>query len=236
MVTKININFNIKSCFVRRLYSHWTVFLINNLYFSNFNVCCKIKFQVDDKRRLKPKKDNLGPAPLWIKLGGKTSQLDRNEILKAARQFKSSIKFKNVFIIPDLSVCQRKRLNELKVIRNELNNKISNSSYAVNSYYGIRNNKVIKLSKDVYEDTESIKKLKLHTLSEEIIAQKEFLINSLEKVRSEFMDLISSSQITINNNNEVIKTLTETVVLVHNRTKDLYNISDEKFTFNYAII
>jgi len=52
-------------------------------------------------------------------IGGKTSQLDRNEILKAARQLKSSIKFKNVFISPDLSVCQRKRLNELKVIRNE---------------------------------------------------------------------------------------------------------------------
>ena len=150
---------------------------INNLYFSNFNVCCKIKFQVDDKRRLKPNKDNLGPAPLWIKLGGKTSQLDRNEILKAARQFKSSIKFKNVFIIPDLSVCQRKRLNELKVIRNELNNKISNSSYAVNSYYGIRNNKVIKLNKDVFEDTGSTKTLKLHILFEEIRVKNKFLNN-----------------------------------------------------------
>jgi hypothetical protein len=45
--------------------------------------------------------------------------LDRNEILKAARQLKSSIKFKNVFISPDLSVCQWKRLNEFKGIRNE---------------------------------------------------------------------------------------------------------------------
>ena len=122
------------------------------------------------------------------------------------------------------------------MIRNELNNKISNSPYAVNYYCGIRNNKVIKLSKDIYEDTESTKTLKLHTLSEEIRAQKEFLINSLEKIRSEFINLTSSSQITINNNNEVIKTLTETVVLVHNRTKDLYNMSDEKFTFNYAIL
>ena len=45
-----------------------------------------------------------------------------------------------------------------------------------------------------------------------------------------------TTQWKVNNNNEVIKTLTETVVLVHNKTKDLYNMSDEKFTFNYAII
>jgi hypothetical protein len=67
------------------------------------------------------------------------------------------------------------------VIGNELKNKISNLPYPVNYYYGIRNNKVIKLNKDVYEDTESTKTLKLHTLSEEIRVKKEFLINS--KVR-----------------------------------------------------
>ena len=43
---------------------------------------------------------------------------------------------------------QRTRLKELNVIRNELNNDLNSSSQLVNFYYGLRNNKIIKIRKD----------------------------------------------------------------------------------------
>jgi hypothetical protein len=107
-----------------------------------------ISLQIEEIRRLKSNKKNLGPAPLWIKLGGTKSQLARNEILKAAKSLKTSTRFKGVSISPDLSVSQRTRLKELNVIRNELNNDLNSSSQLVNFYYGLRNNKIIKIRKD----------------------------------------------------------------------------------------
>ena len=73
----------------------------------------------------------------------------RNQILKAAKKLKVSIEFKDVSISPDLSVCQRKKLNKLKAIRNELNDDLAHLPYTTNYYYGIRNNKVTKLRKDI---------------------------------------------------------------------------------------
>jgi hypothetical protein len=103
----------------------------------------KIIFQIEDTKRLYPKKETLDPAPLWIRLGGEKSQL----ILKAAKKLKNSIEFKNVSIIPDLSVCQRKKLNNPKAIRRELNDELNHLPHEVNYYYGIRNNKITKLKK-----------------------------------------------------------------------------------------
>ena len=71
--------------------------------------------------RLKPKKEMVGPAPLLIELGGYKSQLIRNEILKAAKNLKTTEKFKNVSISADMSVWQRNKLKELTAIRNNLN-------------------------------------------------------------------------------------------------------------------
>ena len=93
------------------------------------------------------KKNISAPAPLLVKLGGEKSQLVRNEILKAAWELKNSTKFQNVFISPDLSPYQRRRLNELKLIRNDLNKKLNVLPSPVSYYYGIRNNKVIKIKR-----------------------------------------------------------------------------------------
>jgi len=120
---------------------------LNSLFFSLFKVCCKITCQVDGTKRLDSKKETQSPAPLLIKLGGEKSQLTRNEILKAARELKKSTKFKNVFISPDLTVSQRRRLNELKLSRNELNDKLKQLPYKVNYYYGIRNDRLKKNKK-----------------------------------------------------------------------------------------
>ena len=96
-----------------------------------------------------------------VKLGGEKSQLVRNEILKAARELKNSTKFQNVFISPDLSPYQRKRLNELKLIRNDLNKKLNVLPSPVSYYYGIRNNKVIKIKKDIDQESESTQTRKI---------------------------------------------------------------------------
>ena len=45
----------------------------------------------------------------------------------------------------------RKKLNKLKTIRNELNDDLAHLPYTSNYYYGIRNNKVTKLRKDIDE-------------------------------------------------------------------------------------
>ena len=123
--------------------------ILNKLIMSN-----NIKFQIDEIKRLNSKKETSGSSPLWIKLGGDKSQLIRNQILKAAKKLKVSIEFKDVSISPDLSVCQRKKLNKLKAIRNELNDDLAHLPYTTNYYYGIRNNKVTKLRKDIDEEVQ----------------------------------------------------------------------------------
>ena len=42
-----------------------------------------------------------------------------NQILKAAKELKTSIKFKNFSISADLSVCQRSKLKELNFTKKE---------------------------------------------------------------------------------------------------------------------
>ena len=83
---------------------------------------------------LNSKKETQSPAPLLIKLGGEKSQLTRNKVLKAARELKKSTKFKNAFISSDLTVSQRKILNELKLSKNELNDKLKRLPYKINYY------------------------------------------------------------------------------------------------------
>ena len=73
----------------------------------------------------------------------------RNQILKAAKVLKTNIKFKNVSISADLSVHQRSKLKELNFIKKELNDKLNNSLFQLNYYYVIRNNKIVKIRKDI---------------------------------------------------------------------------------------
>ena len=79
---------------------------------NNERINTKMQWTIDETKRLNPRKETLGPAPLWIQLGGAKSQIMRNQILKAAKKLKQSSKFKNVAISPDLSVQQRIKLKE----------------------------------------------------------------------------------------------------------------------------
>ena len=139
------------------------------------------KTVLTNKNLLNSKKNISGSAPLLVKLGGEKSQLVRNEILKAARELKNSTKFQNVIISPDISPYQRKRLNELKLIRNDLNKKLNVLPSPISYYYRIRNNKVIKIKKDIDQESEGTQTRKIQELSEELKLQKDFLIESLEK-------------------------------------------------------
>ena len=109
-----------------------------------------------------------------VKLGGEKSQLVRNEILKAARELKNSTKFQNVIISPDLSPYQRKRLNELKLIRNDLNKKLNVLPSPVIYYSGIRNNKVIKIKKDIDQESEAPKQEKFKNYQKSLNFKKIF--------------------------------------------------------------
>ena len=67
-------------------------------------------------------------------------------VIKYSKQLKNSktvkIEFKTVSISPDLSVCQRKKSNNL-------NDELNHLPFEVNYYYGIRNNKITKLKKEI---------------------------------------------------------------------------------------
>jgi hypothetical protein len=152
----------------------------------------KIMFQIEDTKRLNPKKETLDPAPLWIRLGGEKSQLIRNQILKAAKKLKNSIEFKNVSISPDISVCQRKKLNNLKASRKELNDELNHLPYEVNYYYGIRNNKITKLKKEIDNGFEHVQlEKKIKDLSDEFKQYKICVSDIINKLTTSTINLRS---------------------------------------------
>jgi hypothetical protein len=114
--------------------------------------------------------------------------LARNEILKAARELKKSTKFKNVFISPDLTVSQHRRLNELKLNRNELNDKLKQFPYKVNYYYGIRNDKLTKIRKNFDDIDGQCIYTKTQLLSKDLKSHEKLLIDSLTNIRSELFN------------------------------------------------
>jgi len=149
-----------------------------------------IKFQIDEIKQLNSKKEASGSSPLWIKLGGEKSQLIRNQILKAAKKLKISIEFKNVSISPDLSVCQRNKLNKLKAIRNELNDDLAHLPYTSNYYYGIRNNKVTKLRKYIDEGIKfSQLEKKIKCITDEFKQFKEMVNDNIKALTSAALNL-----------------------------------------------
>jgi len=57
------------------------------------------------------------------------------------------------------------RLNELKLIRNDLNKKLNVLPSLISYYYRIRNNKVIKIKKDIDQESESTQTRKIQELA-----------------------------------------------------------------------
>jgi len=112
--------------------------------------------------------------------------LARNEILKAARELKKSTKFKNVFISPDLTVSQHRRLNELKLNRNELNDKLKQFPYKVNYYYGIRNDKLTKIRKNFDDIDGQCIYTKTQLLSKDLKSHEKLLIDSLTNINQNY--------------------------------------------------
>jgi tetratricopeptide (TPR) repeat protein len=182
----------------------------------------KIMWQIDEIKRLKNGKNTLGPAPLLIKLGGDKSQLVRNEILKAAKKLKTSTKYKNLSISPDLSVHQRMRLKELNKIKKELNNGLIGSKLPKNFYYGIRNNKIVKIKKDLEEIDNAQFENKIKSLSNELNHIREYfeskildlfaIFRELTKTVSKINDnCITQSERTLNATEINCKTILNTV-------------------------
>ena len=62
----------------------------------------------------------------------------------------------------------------MNVIKKELNNKLSKSLFEVNYYYWVRNNKIVKIKKELDIEIDSIKREnRLKNLSKEMLRQKE---------------------------------------------------------------
>ena len=76
-----------------------------------------------------------------------------------------------VSISPDLSVHQRIKLKALKATKKDLNDKLTDSSEYF--YYGIRNNKILKIKKDINNKVEMTEiNKKLNTLSAQFTSYK----------------------------------------------------------------
>ena len=89
-----------------------------------------------------PVKDKNKQRPLVIML--KTKE-ERNSVLKVARKLKGTV-FDGVFICPDLTEAQRLQFKELLVLRKKLNDERTTEQIEAKIYYGIRDNKVVKIT------------------------------------------------------------------------------------------
>jgi hypothetical protein len=67
--------------------------------------------------------------------------------VKKSKELKSIEQLKNVYINYDLTIAERDILKPLLNERNDLNIKYKTKNEDVDFYYGIRNNKVIKINK-----------------------------------------------------------------------------------------
>lgn len=93
--------------------------------------------------RLK-KKDNAIP-PLIIEL---TDTDAKHDLIRKSKLLKTIDNLKNIYFNYDLTLNEREVLKPLLKKRNELNIKDNTRSDATEFYYGIRNNKVVKIKKN----------------------------------------------------------------------------------------
>ena len=96
-----------------------------------------------------PSKPSVAPPPVRVNLGvqGLETWLKPEEVIKAAKQLKKSTEFKEVFIGLDLTESQIAHLKQLIKSRNALNEELNKLPTASEYYYGIRDDKVVKLRK-----------------------------------------------------------------------------------------
>lgn len=92
--------------------------------------------------KFKRNNDTNKTAPILVELTNKDVRI---EIVKAAKKLKESTSFRNVFINFDLTIAQQALTKQLINERNKLNRELKEQDIN-NYYYGIRNNKIIKLS------------------------------------------------------------------------------------------
>ena len=92
--------------------------------------------------RYKPK-PNGTTSPILIEL---PSNIDRNTVLKAAKNLKTNNKFKGIYINPDQSEAERKLTGELVKERNVKNQLLDNEGKLNKPFrWGIRDNKVVQI-------------------------------------------------------------------------------------------
>jgi hypothetical protein len=103
-------------------------------------VFCDLDVNVEIKNVFKLRSSNSNPPPFVVVL---KQESERNEILRKARNLRNLNNYEKVFINPDLTMAERYKA---KVLRDEC--KLKNSTISdENFYYGIRNDKVIKIQK-----------------------------------------------------------------------------------------
>jgi hypothetical protein len=113
-----------------------------NEYFTTF----KADFQKVDKvfrfnKSVKSKANE--PSAVLVVLKNKD---DKFEILKKAKNCKDNINYSKTFLNLDLTIAQRQLNNKFITERKKLNENLSNTS---TFYYGIRNNKILKIIKSI---------------------------------------------------------------------------------------
>ena len=103
-------------------------------------VFCDLDVNVEVKNVFKLRTRNSKPPPFVVVL---KQESERNEILRKARNLRNLNNYEKVFINPDLTMAERYKA---KVLRDEC--KLKNGTISdENFYYGIRNDKVIKIQK-----------------------------------------------------------------------------------------
>lgn len=95
--------------------------------------------------RLKNSNSSSKPPPLLVKLDSKATCIS---VLKSAKKLKQSKDLANIYISLDMTQAQRQELRSLIAVRNDLNTALEKTPDGKDSYYGIRNGKVVKLSRD----------------------------------------------------------------------------------------
>ena len=148
----------------------------------------------------------------------------RNEVLKAAKNLRLTEKLKKVSISADMSVWQRNKLKELTVIRNNLNKSISKEDF----YYGIRNNKVVKVNKQTtYTNEQQSKSISIE--NKQLISR----INQNQEDIAQLTTIISKTQNTLST---IQKSCGTNVMSVIEIIKDMKKQNDEAVLMNVESI
>ena len=101
----------------------------------------KLNVKVNIKNVIKLKSNNGYKAPYVVILNDKS---ERNSVLKKAKELKKDKTYENVFINPDLTESERYKS---KLLREECKKRNNDNIEKDDYYFGIRNDKVIRIKK-----------------------------------------------------------------------------------------